>query len=265
MGLSPGVDFETKLFFKPDAARLLERELSAKGYACKPVHIGGKHRSLPTGREGPSHHTRRAGGAGAVQSPAQHHHQIGPDRARRRHPFAYGSGGGWRGPSSRSLRLTASSLAPWSPGPRRRPGGWRRCATWPRAGAVVGVLFAPVIPGTERSRIGGRAGTGQGGWRVERKLCGSAPAAGDQGPVSPMAGERNGPTAPAGSCRWCARCAAAGDYDPDWAQRMKGSGPVADLIRQRFKRASARLGAGCGAAAVAYRPVFGRRLGQAIR
>src|SRR2546430_950317 len=28
MGLSPGLDFETKLFFKPDAGRLLARELS---------------------------------------------------------------------------------------------------------------------------------------------------------------------------------------------------------------------------------------------
>src|SRR5665213_2220449 len=30
MGLSPGVDFESKLFFKPDAAMLLERELSRR-------------------------------------------------------------------------------------------------------------------------------------------------------------------------------------------------------------------------------------------
>src|ERR1700724_3354855 len=29
LGLSPGLDFETKLFAKPDAAKLLERELSA--------------------------------------------------------------------------------------------------------------------------------------------------------------------------------------------------------------------------------------------
>ena len=41
VGLSPGVDFESKLFFKPDAPRLLERELSRPGYACAPIHIGG--------------------------------------------------------------------------------------------------------------------------------------------------------------------------------------------------------------------------------
>lgn len=32
------------------------------------------------------------------------------------------------------------------------------------------------------------------------------------------------------------------DYDPDWSQRMKGSGPVADLIGARFKAAIKRYG-----------------------
>src|SRR3954467_2412771 len=41
MGLSPGLDFETKLFFKPDAAKLLEVELSKPGYRCERIHIGG--------------------------------------------------------------------------------------------------------------------------------------------------------------------------------------------------------------------------------
>src|SRR5213083_840210 len=41
MGLSPGLDFESKLFFKPEAARLLERELSSPRYAPEVIHIGG--------------------------------------------------------------------------------------------------------------------------------------------------------------------------------------------------------------------------------
>src|SRR5208337_565373 len=41
MGLSPGIDFESKLFFKPEAEQLLEQELSKKGYVCRPIHIGG--------------------------------------------------------------------------------------------------------------------------------------------------------------------------------------------------------------------------------
>jgi DNA repair photolyase len=40
MGLSPGLDFETKLFVKEGAAALLKRELSAPGYQCKTIAIG---------------------------------------------------------------------------------------------------------------------------------------------------------------------------------------------------------------------------------
>jgi DNA repair photolyase len=40
LGLSPGLDFETRLFSKINAASLLERELSAPGYAVKTIAIG---------------------------------------------------------------------------------------------------------------------------------------------------------------------------------------------------------------------------------
>ncbi|HUN25573.1 MAG TPA: PA0069 family radical SAM protein [Steroidobacteraceae bacterium] len=40
LGLSPGLDFETRLFYKPDAAQLLEAELAAPGYVCKPIALG---------------------------------------------------------------------------------------------------------------------------------------------------------------------------------------------------------------------------------
>jgi DNA repair photolyase len=40
LGLSPGLDFESKLFAKPDAPKLLERELSAAGYAPRTIAIG---------------------------------------------------------------------------------------------------------------------------------------------------------------------------------------------------------------------------------
>ncbi len=40
LGLSPGLDFETKLFAKPEAPRLLERELSAAGYVPRTIAIG---------------------------------------------------------------------------------------------------------------------------------------------------------------------------------------------------------------------------------
>src|SRR5271156_5032685 len=40
LGLSPGADFESKLFAKPNAAELLARELSAPGYVPKIIAMG---------------------------------------------------------------------------------------------------------------------------------------------------------------------------------------------------------------------------------
>ena len=40
MGLSPGLDFESKLFAKPEAAKLLRAELSAKDYVPKTIALG---------------------------------------------------------------------------------------------------------------------------------------------------------------------------------------------------------------------------------
>jgi DNA repair photolyase len=40
LGLSPGLDFESKLFVKPNAPELLERELSAPGYVPRIMAIG---------------------------------------------------------------------------------------------------------------------------------------------------------------------------------------------------------------------------------
>jgi DNA repair photolyase len=40
LGLSPGLDFESRLFYKPDAAELLKQELSRPGYVCAPVAVG---------------------------------------------------------------------------------------------------------------------------------------------------------------------------------------------------------------------------------
>jgi DNA repair photolyase len=37
---SPGLDFETRLFYKPAAASLLRRELGRPGYRCQPIALG---------------------------------------------------------------------------------------------------------------------------------------------------------------------------------------------------------------------------------
>jgi DNA repair photolyase len=40
LGLSPGLDFETSLFCKPDAGELLKAELARPGYRCRPIAVG---------------------------------------------------------------------------------------------------------------------------------------------------------------------------------------------------------------------------------
>jgi DNA repair photolyase len=40
LDLSPGLDFETKLFYKPDAVKQLKEELTAKNYKCSAIALG---------------------------------------------------------------------------------------------------------------------------------------------------------------------------------------------------------------------------------
>jgi DNA repair photolyase len=40
MDLSPGLDFETRLFYKPQAVELLEQAFNSRNYQCKPIALG---------------------------------------------------------------------------------------------------------------------------------------------------------------------------------------------------------------------------------
>jgi DNA repair photolyase len=40
LGLSPGLDFETRLYYKQDAAKVLEEQLARRGYECKSITLG---------------------------------------------------------------------------------------------------------------------------------------------------------------------------------------------------------------------------------
>jgi DNA repair photolyase len=41
LGHSPGLEFESRLYYKPDVVDCLRRELGASGYRCAPIAIGG--------------------------------------------------------------------------------------------------------------------------------------------------------------------------------------------------------------------------------
>lgn len=40
VNMSAGIDFETKIFYKVDAAKLLEKEINKSAYICKPILLG---------------------------------------------------------------------------------------------------------------------------------------------------------------------------------------------------------------------------------
>ena len=40
LDLSPGIDFETKIFYKTNAVKLMHKELDKAGYVCSPIALG---------------------------------------------------------------------------------------------------------------------------------------------------------------------------------------------------------------------------------
>ena len=71
LGLSPGLDFESKLFAKPEAPKLLERELVGRELRAAHHRDRHQHRSLPADRaraSGDAAHPRSARPAAAIRS-----------------------------------------------------------------------------------------------------------------------------------------------------------------------------------------------------
>ena len=146
LGLSPGLDFETKLRAKFDAATLLERELARPGYACQPIALG-------TNTDPYQPVERRLGITRRVlevlarcRHPVDDRHQVGRRGARPRSAGADGApepGAGralgdharWRAraPARAARRRAASAPA-------------RRSAQLSAAGVPTAVMVAPIIP-----------------------------------------------------------------------------------------------------------------------
>ena len=85
LGLSPGLDFESRLFYKPQAAKLLAAELRKKGYILPADRARQQYRPIPAGRTQARHHPRDPRGAARFSPSGHDRHQIGADPARSRH------------------------------------------------------------------------------------------------------------------------------------------------------------------------------------
>ncbi len=240
MGLSPGLDFESRLFFKPEAARLLEQELCKPRYVCKRIHIGGNTDPYqPVERELKS--TR----------------SILEVLQRFRHPFSIITKSvligrdadilgamGREGLASAFVSITtldrglARAMEPRASTPAKRLEAISRLA---EAGCPVGVGFAPVIPGLNDHEL-------------EAVLEASAKAGATSAmyvtlrlplEIKDLFREWLADARPERAARVMSlirQTRGGRDYDPDWNQRMKGTGPVAELIATRFKAAVKRYG-----------------------
>jgi DNA repair photolyase len=240
MGLSPGLDFESKLFFKPGAARLLEAELSRKAYKPATIHIGGN-----TDPYQPQERRLRVT-RGVIEV-----------LSRFSHPFSIITKSALIGRDLDLLapmaaldlvrvaisvttldRKLARVMEPRAATPERRLDALRALSG---AGVPTAVMFAPVIPGLndheleavlERAAEAGAATAGYTVLRLPREikdlfrewLAANLPDRAER--VMSLVRQMRG----------------GKDYDPQWGLRMKGEGPIAEMIGQRFRIARRRFG-----------------------
>ena len=240
MGLSPGLDFESKLFFKPEAAKLLERELSKKGYAPAPIHIGGNTDPYqPIERR-----LRITRGVIEVLDRFNHPFSIITKNALILRDLDLLASMAERNLVRATVSVTTldrklcRAMEPRAATPERRIDTLRRLA---EAGVPVNVSVAPIIPGLNDHEI--------------ESIVERAAAVGVRGAhftvlrlpleIKDLFREWLETERPerAGRVMSLVRQMRGGkDYDADWGTRMRGEGPIAELIAARFKAAKKRYG-----------------------
>ena len=240
LGLSPGLDFESRIFFKPDAARLLEQELSGRKYVCKRIHVGGN-----TDPYQPDERTLKI--TRGVLEVMQRFNQpfsvitksilitrdldiLGP-MGRDKLATAFIS-------VTTLDRALARTMEPRAATPARRLEAIARLAD---AGVPVGVGFAPVIPGLNDHELEAvLEAAAKAGATTAMYVTLRLPLE-----IKDLFREWLAEARPDRAARVMSlvrQTRGGKDYDADWAQRMKGTGPVADLIAVRFKAAIKRYG-----------------------
>ena len=90
LGLSPGLDFESRLFAKPDAPAAAGKGTGGAGLRAAHDRDRHQHRSLSADRARAEDHARHSRSAGARRPSGRHRHQIGAGDARHRHSGADG-------------------------------------------------------------------------------------------------------------------------------------------------------------------------------
>ncbi len=204
LGLSPGLDFETKLFAKTNAAEALERELADPKYQVKTIAIGTNTDPYqPIERR-----YRIMRRILEVLSETNHPVGIVTKSALILRDLDILKPMAERGLVKVALSVTtldrqlARAMEPRASTPDKRLETVQRLND---AGVPTSVMVAPILPGLtdmEMERILERA---RGGRREAGRLRAAAPAARDRRPLHRMAARPIAPTAPIASFRSCAQ------------------------------------------------------------
>jgi DNA repair photolyase len=238
--LSPGLDFETKLFAKTNAVELLRQELSKKGYRASPIAFG-------TNTDCYQPIERRHGlmrGLLKVLADCDHPLTIVTKSALIERDIDLLAPMAKKNLVKAFVSVTtldhklARTLEPRAASPSRRVDAMRALAG---AGIPVGVMVAPLIPAlTDKTleavlEAGAEAGATMAGWILLRLpnevrplfkewLAAHQPERADH-VISIIRQSRGGR-----------------ENDPNFGSRMTGTGNFVDLIRKRFEVACRRLG-----------------------
>ena len=238
--LSPGLDFESKLFAKPDAAALLRAELAKPGYRVAPIAMG-----TNTDPYQPIERDWRVT-RGCVELLAETRHPLTittkSDRVLRDIDLLgemAASGIVAVAVSVTSLDPdVARTLEPRAPHPRRRIAALRRLV---EAGVPAMVAIAPVIPAiTDHEMEHILEAAAEAGTRTAFFLPVRLPH--EVAPIFRAWLDAHYPDRAAKVMATITSIRDGRENDPRFFTRMRGSGPWADLLRTRFTIACRKLG-----------------------
>lgn len=242
MGLSAGLDFEAKLFAKPDVPKLLERELSRSDYKVRAIAIGTNTDPYqPIERE-----WRIMRQILEVLHKANHPVAIVTKSALIARDLDILSDMAAKGLAKVGISVTtldrklARTMEPRASTPTKRLEAIRALND---AGVPTAVMVAPIIPALNDHEIerildaGHAAGAREASYVLLRLPL----------EVSPLFRDwllRNYPDRYRHVMSLVRSMRGGKDYDADFGKRMKGSGPYAWQIGRRFDMTTKRLGMG---------------------
>jgi DNA repair photolyase len=240
MGLSAGLDFESKLFVKPDAPELLERELSAPRYSPRVIAIGTNtdpyqpiERQYEVMRGILEVLDRASHPVGIVTKSALVTRDIDILARMARRNLV-------------KVALSVTSLDPklarvMEPRAATPPRRLETLRTLSEAGIPTTVMVAPVIPAINDMEIerildaAAAAGVKEAGYVLLRLPL----------ELRDLFREwliENFPDRHRHVFKLIRDMRGGKDYDSTWGERMTGSGPIAWMIGRRFEAACERLG-----------------------